>query len=76
MASVTPIRSPCEPVFDASDIIAHLIDGIPGWRSYRHSPESQIELRRAAQLLEEAIPLLRRVSEREHEMPGGQPDED
>jgi hypothetical protein len=63
--NVTPIRSVWQPVADASDQIAALVTDLPAWSGYRYSIESQVELRRAAELLAQAIPLLERVSKRE-----------
>jgi hypothetical protein len=73
MGNVTPIRSPWGPVAEASDEIAELVTDIPGWSGHRHSIESQAELHRAAELLKQAIPLLKRVCERESAVEGVHP---
>jgi hypothetical protein len=49
----------------ASDRIGKLMTEIPGWDGYEYSGETQNELRRAAALLQQAIPLLEQASERE-----------
>ncbi len=63
-AQVVELRCPYDQIADASDRLAELIDTIPGW-DCEHAAETHDELRRAAELLRQAIPLLERAVERE-----------
>ena len=66
MASdVTSLHKPWKLAASASDRIGELMSCIPGWADYEHSGETLGELRRAAALLQQAIPLLEQASERE-----------
>jgi hypothetical protein len=67
MPNVIDLYSPWQVASDASDRVAELITDIPGWRAYRHAPETLGELRQAAELLERAARLLERAGIREAE---------
>jgi hypothetical protein len=64
-SNVACLHSYWQLAADASDRIGKLITEIPGWDGYEYLSETQDEMRRAAALLQQAIPLLERASERE-----------
>ena len=63
--NVVRLHNPWQLAADASDRIGKLVTDIPGWEGYEYSGETLDELRRAAALLRQAIPLLKRARERE-----------
>ncbi len=62
---VVETRSPWQQVADAIDRAAGLIEQIPGWDSYRCAPETDLELRGAAALVQRAVLYLRAAAARE-----------
>jgi hypothetical protein len=58
-------RSPWQQVADAIDRAAGLIEQIPRWDSYQCSPETDLELRGAAALVQRAVLYLRAAAARE-----------
>ena len=58
-------RSPRQQVADAIDRAARLIDQIPRWDSYQCVPETDLELRGAAALMQRAVLYLRAAAARE-----------
>jgi hypothetical protein len=64
-SNVACLHNPWRLAADVSDRIGKLLTEIPGWDGYEYSGETHNELRRAAALLQQAIPLLEQASERE-----------
>ncbi len=63
---MTPnILRPWDLAAAASDRISDLMDDTPGSKGHRHASESQEEMRRAADLLQQAARLLEQVRDRE-----------
>jgi len=62
---VVEARSPWQQVADAIDRAAGLIEQIPGWDSYQCAPETDLELRGAAALVQRAVLYLRAAAARE-----------
>ena len=62
---VAETRSPWQQVADAIDRASALIEQIPGWGSYQCAPESDLELRGAAALVQRAMHYLRAAAARE-----------
>jgi hypothetical protein len=58
-------RSPWQQVADAIDRVARLIDQIPGRHGYQCAPETDLELRAAAALVQRAELYLRPAVTRE-----------
>jgi hypothetical protein len=58
-------RSPWQQVAEAIDRVAGLIDQIPGWQEYQCAPETDLELRAAAALVQRAELYLRPAAARE-----------
>jgi hypothetical protein len=58
-------RSPWQQAADAVDRAARLIEQIPGWGSYQCAPETELELRGAAVLVQRAVLYLRAAAARE-----------
>jgi hypothetical protein len=58
-------RSPWQQTVDAIDRASWLVEQIPRWDSYQCSPETDLELRGAAALVERAILYLRAAAARE-----------
>ena len=62
---VVETRSPWQQVAAAIDRAAGLIGQIPGWDSYQCAPETNLELRGAAALVQRAVLYLREAAARE-----------
>jgi hypothetical protein len=62
---VVETRSPWQQVADAIDRASGLIEQIPGWDSYQCAPETDLELRGAAALVQRAMLYLRAAAARE-----------
>jgi len=62
---VVETRSPWQQVADAIDRAAGLIEQIPGCGSYQCAPETDLELRGAAALVQRALLYLRTAAARE-----------
>ena len=62
---VVEARSPWQQVVDAIDRASGLIEQIPGWDSYQCAPETDLELRGAAALVQRAMLYLRSAAARE-----------
>ena len=62
---VVETRSPWQEVADAIHRAAGLLDRIPGWDSYACAPETDLELRGAAALVQRAVLYLRAAAARE-----------
>jgi hypothetical protein len=62
---VVETGSPWQQVADAIDRASALIEQIPGWDSYQYAPDTDLELRGAAALLERAVLYLRTAAARE-----------
>ena len=65
---VTPIRNPWDEVDGLDRRIGEVIDAIPGGEmgiGYQLSPETQQDMRKAAEQLRGALQLLQRVEARE-----------
>ena len=58
-------RSPWQQAADAIDRASALIEQIPGWGSYQCAPETDLELRGAAALVQRAMVYLRAAAARE-----------
>jgi hypothetical protein len=58
-------RSPWQQVADAIDRVTGLIDQIPGWHGYQCAPETDLELRAVAALMQRAELYLRSAAARE-----------
>ena len=58
-------RNSWQQVADAIDRAAGLIEQIPGWNSYQCAPETDLELRGAAVLVQRAVLYLRAAAARE-----------
>jgi hypothetical protein len=58
-------RSPWQQVVDAIDCASGLIEQIPSWDSYQCAPETDLELRGAAALVQRAVLYLRAAATRE-----------
>jgi len=58
-------RSPWQQAADAIDRASALIEQIPGWGSYQCAPETDLELRGAAALVQRAMLYLRSAAARE-----------
>jgi hypothetical protein len=68
VVSSTDVGETCSPwqqVADAIDRAAGLVERIPGWDSYRCAPETDLELRGAAALVQRAVLYLRAAAARE-----------
>jgi hypothetical protein len=66
MADATPICSPWQLAADASDRVAELMCGIPGWDGYEFKAETQAELLQAAALMQRTERLLEKAEKREN----------
>ena len=62
---VVETRSPWQQAADAVDRASALIEQIPGWDSYHCAPDTELELRGAAALVERAVLYLRTAAARE-----------
>jgi hypothetical protein len=62
---VVEIRSPWQQVVDAIGRASRLLEQIPGWDGYQCSPETDLELRGAAALVQRATLYLRAAAARE-----------
>jgi hypothetical protein len=62
---IVETRSPWQQVADAIDRAAGLIERIPGWDAYQCAPETDLELRGAAALMQRAVLYLRAAAARE-----------
>ena len=58
-------RSPRQQAADAVDRVAGLIDQIPGWHGYQCTPDTDLELRAVAALMQRAVIYLRSAAARE-----------
>ena len=64
-ANLGETRSPWQQVADEIDRVARLIDQIPAWHGYQCAPESDLELRTVAALMQRAVLYLRAAAARE-----------
>lgn len=64
-ANLGETRSPWQQVADAIDRAAGLVDQIPGWHGYRCAPETDLELRAVAALMQRAELYLRSAAAKE-----------
>lgn len=64
-ANLVETHSPWWQVADAIDRVAGLIDQIPGWHGYQCAPETDLELRTVAALMQRAELYLRSATARE-----------
>jgi len=62
---VAETHNPWKQVADALDRASVLIEQIPGWDSYQCAPETDLELRGAAALVQRAMLYLRSAAARE-----------
>jgi hypothetical protein len=65
---IAKLGEPCtsrQQVVDAIDRVAYLIDELPRWDGYQCAPETDLELRAAAALLERVELYLRPAAARE-----------
>jgi hypothetical protein len=58
-------RSPWQQAADAIKCAASLLEQIPGWNSYHCTPETDLELRAAAALVQRAVLYLHTAATRE-----------
>lgn len=63
--NVVETRSPWQQAADAIACAARLLEQIPGWDSYPCTPETGLELRAAAALVQRAVLYLRTAATRE-----------
>ena len=64
-SDVAETRNPWQQVADAIDRASALIEQIPRWDSYQRAPETDLELRGAAALVQRALLYLRTAAARE-----------
>jgi hypothetical protein len=62
---VIETRSPRQEVAEAIERAARLIAQIPGWDGYRCAPDTDLELRGAAALVQRAVLYMRAAAARE-----------
>jgi len=62
---VAETRNPWQEVADSIDRASALIEQIPGWDGYQCAPETDLELRGAAALVQRAMVYLRAAAARE-----------
>lgn len=62
---VAETHNPWQQLADAIDRASALIEQIPGWDSYQCAPETDLELRGAAALVQRAMLYLRSAAARE-----------